>query len=596
MDDDGPSSVAPAPAPASFASETTTTVRENLVKKLTTVDGWVGSYDYGSLCMPRLPCLPTTRHARSIFFGLDDNIPILVAALMGFQHALAMVGGVIAVPRILGGGGPMNLNFGPDLAAYLISSALVVSGLMSIIQIVRIKLVKGYWIGSGLLSMSGVSFTFLPVAQAMFSQLREDGTCQGVEPCPEAYGKWLGTIMVGALLEIALSFIPLKALRKAFPPLVTGVTVFLIGASLIPVGLRQWAGGAGPCLDAKEIESLGGTIPDFLFEFTECPKIDGPGDRHYPWGSPEWIGLGFFVFVIIIILEIFGSPFLRNTQVMIGLIAGIILSAALGYMDRDLIDKAEPITFPLVERFELGFYSPAIIPVLIGYVVSTVETLGDIAASSEASRVATDGPEFESRVQGGLLADGVNSLIAGLLTSSPTTTFSQNNGVIVMTRTANRSAGLWAAAWLILFGTIGKVGGVFVALPDAALGGMTIFLFANVAVSGMRILSKLNWDRRERFILAISLSLGLGVVVVPKAFVFFIPNTENSFANALREGAILILNTGYSIGALLAMFLNFVIPYEEEAISAGDYGNAAKTKEVSLEEIVEDSTSLEKSA
>lgn len=559
------------------------------LRRLATSDGWVGEYDYKSLCMPRIPCVRSFRQSRPIFFGLDDHIPVLVAAVMGFQHALAMLGGVIAVPRILGGDGSGNLQLESVDAAYLVSSALIVSGLMSIIQIVRIRLIRGYWIGTGLISMSGVSFTFLPIAQTMFASLRADNTCPRSGACPDAYGMWLGTVMVGSLLEIGLSFVPPNMLRRAFPPIVTGTTVFLIGASLVPVGLRQWAGGSGPCFDVQQIEDLGGIVPQGLLDvFNDCPNNFGPGDRHYPWGSAEWIGLGFFVFSIIIIVEIFGSPFLRNTQVVIGLLAGIILSASLGYMNRDLIDEAPNFTFPLVRRFKLGFYGPAIIPVLIGYLVSTVETLGDIAASSEVSRVATQGPEFESRVQGGLLADGFNSLLAGLLTSSPTTTFSQNNGVIAMTRTANRVAGLWAAVWLILAGTIGKVGGVFAALPDAALGGMTTFLFANVAASGMRILATLEWNRRERFIIAIALSLGLGVVVVPRAFIHFIPTTDNSFASALREGVILVLTTGYSIAALVAMLLNFLLPEEDEAVMASDYVNSVKDKDISLHEVVAD--------
>ena len=552
---------------------------------ITTKDGWIGDYDYKTLCLPRIPCFPKSlASSRSIFFGLHSRIPILVAILMGFQHALAMVGGIITVPRILAGKGDGNLFLDPADQAYLISTALIVSGFMSFIQIIRIKLIKGYWIGTGLISMSGISFTFFPIAQATFRSLYEEGLCEPKTPCPAAYGKWLGTIMIGALLEIALSFIPPKALRRIFPPIVTGITVLLIGASLIPVGLSYWAGGAGPCLNYKLIESVGGN-PSSLEIFKDCPNIFGPGDRHYPWGSAQWIGLGFFVFVIIILVEIFGSPFLRNTQVMIGLISGIILSAALGYIDKNLIDQAPWITFPLVRRFPLGFYGPAIIPVLIGYAVSAVETVGDITATAEASRVETEGEVFESRVQGGLLADGINSLIAALLTSSPTTTFSQNNGVIVMTRTANKYAGICAAFWLIFMGLIGKIGGVFVAIPDAVLGGMTIFLFANVAVSGIRILSGLGWNRRDRFILAISLSVGLGVVCVPNAFSFFIRSARNETADSLRRGVQLILSSGYTIGAILAVFLNIVLPEEPPELTPEDY---AVSKQSIVDETVEE--------
>lgn len=502
---------------------------------------------------------------------------------MGFQHALAMVGGIISIPRIISGKGPGHLNFDPEGQAYLISTALIVSGLMSIIQILRFRIFKNIWIGTGLISMSGISFTFLPVAEATFSSLYDDGFCQPDTACPDAYGRWLGTVAVGALLEIALSFVPPRVLRSLFPPIVTGSTVLLIGSSLVGVGIRYWGGGAGPCYNVKRIADLGAEVPSFLLAtFKDCPNNFGPGDRHYPWGDAHWIGLGFFVFSIIIIVELFGSPFLRNTQVMIGLISGIILSSALGYMDKNLIDAAPVITFPLIaSRFKLGFYAPSLIPVLIAYIVSTVETIGDITASCEASRVETEGEEFESRIQGGLLADGINSLVAALLTSSPTTTFSQNNGVIAMTRTANKYAGLCAAGWLILFGLIGKIGGVFVALPDAALGGMTTFLFASVAVSGIRILSNLQWDRRDRFILAITLSVGLGVVVEPRVFKFFLPTSEKTVWKALRQGAVIILGTGYSVGALTSMFLNLILPKEPAELTSEEYSRAKYAKEMS---------------
>eukprot|EP00172_Hildenbrandia_rubra_P001600 Plantae.Rhodophyta-Hildenbrandia_rubra.ctg21673.p1 GENE.Plantae.Rhodophyta-Hildenbrandia_rubra.ctg21673~~Plantae.Rhodophyta-Hildenbrandia_rubra.ctg21673.p1 ORF type:complete len:602 (-),score=56.37 Plantae.Rhodophyta-Hildenbrandia_rubra.ctg21673:1707-3512(-) len=544
---------------AAELSSSSLTIKERFTRTktaLTTKSGLVGEYDYGTLCLPRIPCLPPSRRAANagIFFGLDDCLPVAIGMLMGFQHMLAMIGGIITVPRILAGAGSGHLNLEPDVQAYLISSALIVSGLMSLIQIIRFRLIKGYYVGTGLLSMSGTSFTFLPIAEAIFRSLQDDGFCPADEPCPDAYGRWLGTILVGCFLEIFLSFLRPRMIKKLFPPLVTGTTVFLIGASLVGVGLKYWAGGSGPCIDAAT---------EF---FAECPNISA--ERSYPWGDAHWIGLGFFVFSIILLVEIFGSPFMRNTQIMIGLIAGIILSAALGYLQKDLIDAAPWITFIWVRTFKLGFYAPGLIPVLLGFAVSSIETVGDITATCEVSRVETEGPKFESRIQGGLLADGINSFIAALMTSNPTTTFSQNNGVIAMTRTANRVAGIWAAGWLILFGIVGKIGGVFVAIPDSVLGGMTTFLFANVAVSGIRILAGLRWTRRDRFILAFAISLGLGVVIVPNAFDTFIPTSDNETLQSLRQGVIIVLSTGYSIAALIAMVLNLVLPHEEEALSS----------------------------
>lgn len=555
-----------------------------------TSKGWFGDYDYGALCMPRLPCMrERSLRTRSIFFGVNDHIPILVALLMGFQHALAMAGGVITVPRIIVGAGANHLNLEPAEQAHLISVSLIVCGLMSVIQIVRVRLFRGYYMGTGLISMSGTSFTFLPVIEAMISQLVERGECQLNQPCRSAYGKWLGTVAVGALLEIAISFVNPQILRHVFPPVVTGPTVFLIGAALTGVGLRYWAGGAGPCLTTSNLRGLLGSLPSDrvnqiitdlnLDIFQQCPTVFA--NRNYAWGNFRWIGLGFFVFAVIVLIELFGSPFLRNTQIVVGLVSGIILSAILGYLDNEFLKISPWITFPLVKTYPLGFYAPAILPVLIAYLISAVETIGDISASCEASKVPTEGAQFESRLQGGLLADGVNSLLAALLTSSPTTTFSENNGVISMTRTANRYAGLAGAAWLVLFGLIGKIGGVLGAMPDAVLGGMTTLLFANVATSGISILSTIAWTRRNRFILAVTIALGLGVVIEPNAFVYFIPSGNSSFTTGLRDGVTIVLSSGFAVGAIVAMVLNLLLPEDGEEVSPDDFnmkGNLSQEK------------------
>lgn len=551
----------------------------DLQSSLRSPSTWVGDYDYKSLCLPRIPFI-NQKPPRSIFFGLHDRIPILVAIVMGFQHSLAMAGSIVSVPRIIVGGGYNHLNLDDKTQSYLISTALTVCGFMTLIQILRFRLFKGYFLGTGLISMSGTSFSFLPIAEAMITALRDEGACGEpgtFSPCPRSvYGKWLGTVALCSLLEIAISFLPPSVLAAVFPPIVSGTTVFLIGASLTGVGVKYWAGGAGPCYSYKKIEQLGGD-PSNLSFFATCPNsLASPS---HPWGDAHWIGLGFFVFSIIVLIAIFGSPFMRNIQVMIGLISGIVLAAATGYLNQGFIDASPAITFPWVETFPLGIYWPAVIPTLIAFVVTSVETIGDISASAEASRVATSGPEFDSRVQGGLLADGLNSLIAALMTANPTTTFSQNNGVIAVTRTANKYAGIAGAIWLIFYGIIGKVGGIFGATPDAVIGGMTTFLFANVAVSGLSILSPLKWTVRNRFIVAISIGLGFGVIIEPKALSTFLPTTTNSTLKGLRQAAVIVLETGYSLGALAAVFLNFVLPQEGEEILASNFTRGKQIEE-----------------
>jgi len=261
------------------------------------------------------------------------------------------------------------------------------------------------------------------------------------------------------------------------------------------------------------------------------------------------------------------------------------------------------VTFPWVTTFPLGFYPAAIIPILIGFVVTSIETVGDITASLEASHLAAEGPDAEARVQGGLLADALNSMIAAFMTVAPNTTFSQNNGVISLTRCASRAAGLACACWLMFFGIFGKFAGIISSIPDCVLGGMTIFLFANVFVSGINIicgLGKIN--RRNRFILALSLGVGLGVTAVPDfaegggVAAFYGGNLKHEIGlmpaknacivpagpggcvnnNGLccfkydttkkmgRDTVVLIIKTPYCIGTLIALFLNSILPLEEE--------------------------------
>ncbi|OSX72760.1 hypothetical protein BU14_0407s0024 [Porphyra umbilicalis] len=563
-----------------------------LRRKVTTRHGWLGDYNYKALCLPRVPFL--SPGAPAPFFGLNESLPIAVGALVGFQHALAMIGGITALPLILSGAGDNHLNLDNDFRSYMVSTALITSGLLSLMQIKRLSLRwGGLHIGSGLISLSGPSFTFLPIAEAAIRAMRADGTtCPppldgGLPaPCPDAFGRYLGTVAVCCLLEVGLSFLPARATRKVFPPLVTGVTVFLIGASLVGTGLKYWGGGSGPCYAYR---LAGGGVPIFA----ECPNTL-VSQTSLPWGHANWIGLGFSVFGAILLIEVFGSPFMRSAQIILALLIGFAVAAATGYVGTASITSAPVVTFLWTRTFNLGFYAPSVIPLLIAFVVTTVESVGDITASCDVSRVETSGPVFESRIQGGILADGVNSLIAVLMTGNPTTTFSQNNAVIAITRCANRMAGYWACFWLILAGILGKVGGVFVAIPDAVVGGMTTFLFANVAVSGIRILARLGWTRRDRFIVSAALAVGLGVSLVPNWFEYiFTYEGDSAGLQAVIDAVKITVSTGYCIGAIIAIALNLLLPFEEEDLTTGSAEAAAPPKSIDSDEEVADANRID---
>lgn len=257
-------------------------------------------------------------------------MPVLLALLLGLQHALAMLAGVITVcftkisrtvllyqqnTASLLIAGENGVNLGPELQQYLVSTSLIVSGILSSIQITRFHIYKTpYYLGTGLLSVVGITFATITVASGAFEQMYDTGYCPSNAngnslPCPQGYGALLGTSCCAALLETLISFTPPRIPKRIFPPLVTGPNVTLIGVSLIRTGSQDWAGGSGTC---SERPSAG------LYRL--CPATEA--SHALPWGSVEFIGLGFLVFVTILLCERFGAPIMKSAAVVIELLVG----------------------------------------------------------------------------------------------------------------------------------------------------------------------------------------------------------------------------------------------------------------------------------
>jgi uracil-xanthine permease len=267
----------------------------------------------------------------------------------------------------------------------------------------------------------GTSFATIPVATGALTQMYATGFCptspSGQKlPCPDGYGAIIGTAACCALLEIGMAFTSPRVLKKIFPPLVTGPTVLLIGVNLVSTGFKNWAGGSNAC-QSRPTTGI----------FQLCPTINAP--HPLPWGSAEFIGLGFSVFITIIICERFGAPIMKSTAVVIGLLVGCIIAGATGYFDKSTIDAAPAVSFIWVHTFKLSVYGPIVLPLLAVYMVLAMEAIGDITATCDVSRLEVDGDLYDSRIQGGILADGLNGIIAALCTITPMSTFAQNNGV-----------------------------------------------------------------------------------------------------------------------------------------------------------------------
>ncbi|KAG6547512.1 hypothetical protein Mapa_010960 [Marchantia paleacea] len=550
----------------------------------------IGDYDWGFLCTPTLPWC--SGRSQPPFFEKDEKISLLLALVMGLQHALAMVGGVVTTPLILSS--LHNGNFSPGEQQYVVSAAMIVSGLASFIQMTQFRIpYTGYVIGSGMLSVMGVTFSYLPVALQTIATLRTC-SCDGVscfkgETCDlctgnlsgdcltgqEAYGRVLGSILLTSWFQIALSFCPKKFFKKVFPPVVTGSTIILIGASLITSGFSQWGGGSN-CAN----QVLTSKIP-----------CDGNGEVELAFGDRHYIELGLVVFATLIIVEIFGSPILRNTQVVVGLIVGMVVASAVHvtecegtkctkyrYVTYDKISEAPWITFLWRYTFPLGIYPPALLPMLLAGITSMVETIGDVSATYEASHLHPSGTEFEKSLQGGVLADGLNSFWASLATTLPVVTYAQNNGVISLSGCAARRAGYGCCFWMILLGTFAKFAALILSIPNCILGAMTTFLFSSVLVSGIKLLSPpKGLSRRDRFIVTMALGIGFGVNLVPawvniagqsnypdEGNLWPVDKSWSKEYRGFRDAVIQVLSNGFTSGGLVAVVLNLVIPTDED--------------------------------
>jgi NCS2 family nucleobase:cation symporter-2/xanthine permease XanP len=270
-----------------------------------------------------------------------------------------------------------------------------------------------------------------------------------------------------------------------------------------------------------------------------------------------------FVLVTIVMLNRFGRGFVWSISIALGLVAGYLLAALLGRVDVSGFGDAGWFALPVPLKYGLDFQPAYLLPWLVGYLVTTIESMGDLTATSVVSRQPVAGPVFIRRLQGGVLADGIGSLFAGLFCAMPNTTFSQNNGVIALTGVAARRAGFVVAGLLAVLGLFPKLAFLISVMPKPVLGGATLVMFATVAVAGFRIVVQDGFSPRNQFVVAISLALGLGVTVVPEAFAGIgAVETESAVLALLLPFAQVVLQSGLALGAVVAVALNALFPVE----------------------------------
>lgn len=267
---------------------------------------------------------------------------------------------------------------------------------------------------------------------------------------------------------------------------------------------------------------------------------------------------------------------MRSASVIIGLAVGCAISAATGYWSGASIAQAPVATFPWTQTFKLSVDGALVLPLIIMFACQAVSCMPDILATAEISGVEIEGSAFNSRIQGGILCDGIGSFLSALATGPPMVSQAGNNGVIVLTSCASRRAGWAASGILVLMGIFGKFGAIFASMPPSVLGGMQVFLYSTIAVAGIRVLGLISWTRRDRFILTASLGIGFIDIVQPTWFAQILAYSgTNVHLQGLEQGLNLIVETPFVIAAFIGVFLNCVLPMEKSAMDSR-YGDDHK--------------------
>ena len=427
----------------------------------------------------------------NLMYGVNDNPSLAKKILFGIQHIFAAFGGIIVVPLVIASA----LGLDAKTTTTLISATILASGLATIIQ------AKGVGkVGSRVACIMGTDFTFVSPSISVGSVLGLPGI--------------IGATILGAFLEIILSFF-IKPLMKFFPPLVTGTVVCLIGLTLLPVAIDWAAGGSGAA----------------------------------DYGDLKNIGVAAFVLVVTLILNRSKKGIISSASILIGMVIGYIVCIPLGMVDFNEVKEASWISIPRIFEYGVTFDFKALIAFLPAYFVTTIETVGCLKAVGESSNIEIK----EEQIGAGVLADGVGSIIGGIVGSFPNTSFSQNVGVISLTKVASKYVAVMAGIILVTLGFLPKIAALVTQIPQPVLGGVGIVMFGTVAAAGIKTLSKVKLTERNLLIIAISIGLGLGVTFRP------------DFIAKLPESIKMVFSSGISLGTIAALVLNLVL--KEDKVS-----------------------------
>lgn len=454
-------------------------------------------------------------------FQMDGKMPLSQAIPLGLQHVLAMfVGNLTPLLIITGACGIAGGDFA-DLQLALLQNAMLLAGIVTLVQLFGIGPV-----GGRVPVIMGTSSGFIGVFNSVAASMGG-----GVL----AYGAIMGASIIGGLFEAVLGFF-LKPLRKFFPSVVTGTVVMTIGLSLISVGINSFGGG----------------------------------NKAADFGSMENLLLALFVLAMTLFFKHGTRGFLSSSSILLGIICGYIAALVMGLvlpttgiteegveftkawvLNWDKVANAAWIEIPKIMPVKPVFDMRAIVPVMIMFIVTAVETVGDISGVMEGGlgREATD-----KELSGGVICDGIGSSFAALFGVLPNTSFSQNVGLVAMTKVVNRFALATGAVFLVLCGLCPKLGALVSIMPQAVLGGAAVMMFSSIVFSGIQLITKTPLTARNLSIVSVALGVGYGM----GANIGILAHTPQ-FVQLIFGGS------GIVPAAVVAIILNIVLPKEQEA-------------------------------
>ena len=435
--------------------------------------------------------------ASELIYRLEDRPPLPQTLFAAFQHLLAMFVAVITPALLI----CQALGLPAQDTQHIISMSLFASGVASIIQI------KAWGpVGSGLLSIQGTSFNFVAPLIMGGTALKTGGA-----DVPTMMAALFGTLMLASCTEMVLSRI-LHLARRIITPLVSGVVVMIIGLSLIQVGLTSIGGGYAAMAD-------------------------------HTFGAPKNLLLAGIVLALIIILNRQRNPYLRIASLVIAMAAGYLAAWFLDMLPANTAPtNSSLITVPTPLYYGLGIDWSLLLPLMLVFMITSLETIGDITATSDVSEQPVSGPLYMKRLK---------SFVSAVFNTFPNSCFGQNNGVIQLTGVASRYVGFVVALMLIVLGLFPAVSGFVQHIPEPVLGGATLVRFGTIAASGVRIVSREPLNRRAILIIALSLAVGLGVSQQPLILQFAPDWLKN------------LLSSGIAAGGITAIVLNLIFPPEK---------------------------------